>query len=115
MTSVRAIFDSKDEDAGDCTHFENDDVGDECLRDFKDGADQPYDPAPVANGRSGGADTGVFVGSLCTEIGGAPELVLASLAREDGDWIGENATWLKPRTMLRMFEEQEEGPVVPFE
>lgn len=116
MTSVRAVFDNKDEDAGDCTHFENDDVGDECLRDFEDGSHQPYDTAPVANNRNIRADTGVFVGNLYTEIGGAPQLVMGSLVRkENGDWIGENVTWLKPKTMLRMFEEQEEGPVTLLE
>jgi hypothetical protein len=91
MTSVRAVFDNKDEDAGDCTHLKNDDVGDECLRDFEDGSHQPYDPTPVANNRNCRADTGVFFGNLYTESGGAPQLVMASLVRkENGDSVSNS-------------------------
>ena len=119
-TSVCAIFDIKN--YSECTHWDNDDIGDDCLRDFKDlgtlsgGIGMGPTRAAIYRGNENTANANVFIGYLYANNDPTPELIMATLVRNKrGRWIGENVVNLSAAMMFRLSEDLPAGIVRQIE
>tara|TARA_R110002003_G_scaffold534_23_gene20389 strand:- start:27267 stop:27887 length:621 start_codon:yes stop_codon:yes gene_type:complete len=108
MLYTRAIFDYKTCDSGDTTHWGDDDVGDEYLRNFTQILRLPTDGAQpsVEADFDETADTDLFTGHLFVTDDPTPKPIVATLVRnKQGRWIGENVLDVTKELVTTMTEE----------